>query len=150
MVTHLDDVWTSRDFPVLLEAARLIEAGASYVFEQPLAAATGLDRDQVIRAIVTLQRGGYVEARLNRGDDRVTSATIVDISPQGMREVGLWPSPETGAERLLAALDTLVEQAPNEAERSRWRKIRDGVAGAGRDVLISIAATVITGQLPGQ
>lgn len=150
MVTHLDDVWTSRDFPVLLEAARLIEAGEPYVFEQPLAAATGLDRDQVIRAIVTLESGGYVEARMNRGDDRVSSATIVDISPQGMREVGLWPSAETGAERLLAALDALVEQAPNEAERSRWRKVREGIVGAGRDVLVSIAATVITGQLPGQ
>ncbi|HEY8721483.1 hypothetical protein [Pengzhenrongella sp.] len=73
---------------------------------------------------------------------------ITHISAKARRELGLWPSAEAGADRLMAALDALIAQA-KPADRSRLEKVRDGLVGAGRDMVVSVAAAVITGQIPG-
>lgn len=71
-----------------------------------------------------------------------------DVTAKGRREVGLWPSPETAADRLMAALEQAIEQAEGE-QKTRLQKVRDGLAKAGRDVIIGIASGVATGQIGG-
>lgn len=51
---RLPDRWHSRDFPVLLEAARLLDAGEMPVSFDDIAANVGFDEDNVIAALQAL------------------------------------------------------------------------------------------------
>lgn len=51
---------------------------------------------------------------------------------------------------MIAALEAIAENTDvDDDTRGRARKILEGVTGAGRQIGISVAAAVITGQLPG-
>ena len=142
----LDDVWQRRDFPVLREVARRLDVDPrSRVTSQEVIAATGLSKEDINRAGKWLSQAGYVKA-----DDRMgLIAGFIGVSPEARRLVGLWPSPESAADRLIAALDTAVEQAHTPEEKSRRVKVRDGFVASGRDFAVSVAAGVLTGQLGG-
>lgn len=143
------DVWSSRDFPVLREAAAAWEeSGREAVHEVPIVEATGLSIEVVRHSVATLVATGFLEGRVLRGDDTIMSVMVTAVTERGMREVGLWPSAEVGADRLIEALDELIEQADDEDSRSWLVKVRDGLVGAGRDIVVSVAAAVLTGQLP--
>jgi len=150
MTDKLQDVWSTRDFPVLAAIARQLESGEDFLFEHPISAETGLTREQVIRAVVALNKAHFIEVQINEAAGGVLSVAVTGITERGMRQVGLWPSADEAADRLIAALNTLAEQAPTEDERNRWQKVRDGVLGASRDMVVGVATAVITGQLPGQ
>jgi len=62
MVEKLDDVWTNRDFPVLVEVTRRFDetpALPSIMVDQ-LAAEMGMSRDDVARAGYALKKRGLV------------------------------------------------------------------------------------------
>jgi hypothetical protein len=72
---------------------------------------------------------------------------ILNVSASAYRATGAWPSPETAADRLIAALEERIANATNDEERTRWQRIRDGFLGAGRDVIVDVAAAMLGGQL---
>lgn len=81
---QLDDTWNPREYPVLREAARLLEQadlGAGVPFHA-IASATGLDLEQVHRAAVALRDDGLVELRLVMPSTR---GRVVAISGEGRR-----------------------------------------------------------------
>jgi len=59
---RLPDVWASRDYPVLREAARMIDQGSPVPGVDELASVTGLEPTQVKLAVSALERRGLVEA----------------------------------------------------------------------------------------
>ena len=65
----------------------------------------------------------------------------VDLSS---RAVGLLSSHTDVAKAAEAMLETDI----SDAERTKWQAIRDGAMSAGRDVLVQLAAMVMSGQLP--
>ena len=58
-------------------------------------------------------------------------------------------APESIADRFLQALDERIEGSPDEAERSRWLKIRGAVGGAGRDLFVDVVGALISKQVTG-
>lgn len=147
MVDLLADTWHSRELPLLVEVARRLEESRGYVPTQEAGVTAGLTPEQTERAVVALADAGLV-AGIN--EPGVIGLEVVSkVSPEARRLVGLWPSEDAAADRLLAALDALVERASDPDERSRLLKVRDGLAGAGRDVVVGVATAVLTGQLPG-
>lgn len=71
------------------------------------------------------------------------------VRPAGLEAVGQWPSAEAAADRLTAALAAMVDATPEGSpKRVRLTALRDGLVRAGRDVLVEVAASVITGRLP--
>ncbi len=139
---QLPDTWFSRDLPVLVQAVRHFDATI-----QPLAAATVADRlgwpvERVAAAVRALARDGYVQDLPDF--DSEGGREMAGVSAQAYREVGAWPSAETMADRLLAALQTAVDNAPDDEARSRGRRVLDAVRAAGPGFLRDVGSGVIT------
>lgn len=144
----LPDAWVSRDLPVLREAARIVDADANFAGARfhEVAEATGLHVDDVLLAARALESAGLVELRLVMP---AKAGRFVRISAEARRDVGLWPSPETGLDRMIAALEAIAENTDDDDTRTRARKILDALTGAGKTIGLSVAAAAITGQIPG-
>lgn len=140
----LADTW-ARDVQVLREVARLLEFGHSIVDGGQLLDATGLDEADLERALRALDAGEYVTVTMAAG---TRHWMVRGLTASARREIGLWPSPEIGVDRLFAALKNLAETAPDEPSRSKGKAALAQLGGLSRDTLASIIATVITGQLP--
>jgi hypothetical protein len=146
---ELEDTWSGRELPLLREAARRLEGGETNLYVDALAAHLNIDpaQAQAQIAVAALSDDGYLDGM--RVAEIRGPIVITHISAKARRELGLWPSAEAGADRLMASLDALIAQAESD-DRSRLEKVRDGLMGAGRDLVVSVAAAVITGQVPGQ
>jgi hypothetical protein len=88
----LDDEWTRRDLPFLIETARRLEAApVDPVWAHEIGAALGLARHDQLAATARLKAAGYI---------RIVGIDIFDqitgISAEAARLVGLWPTAETG------------------------------------------------------
>jgi hypothetical protein len=145
MTEHLDDVWHTRDFPVLREVCRAKEQqhGVGFVDLHPISETLGIPYEQATAAALDLERGSYVEL-LQAGGSTIH---VKDVTDTALREVGLWPSPETALDRMIAALQDIAENTDDEDTRTRTRKILEAVTGAGRELGIAVAAAIIGGQL---
>lgn len=149
MTEPLADTWNSREFPILRETARQLEYEENAdggVRVHQIAAALNLSPEIVYRSVRILESDGLLEGVWMQPS---THGRITQISGRARQLVGQWPTPETAADRLLAALDALASQSPDEPTRTRARTVREQVGGFSRDTLAAIAATIITGQIPG-
>jgi len=145
----LPDTWYSRDFLVLLEVARRFadDPTTSRVEAGDIADTLGLDHAMVCAIGGTLRDAGFVDGI---GVDQVPGLIIfTHLTPTGRREVGMWPSPEVAADRLLAALDAAIANAPTEEAKGKARRVLDAFTSAGRDLLVDVAGGVVTGQISG-
>jgi hypothetical protein len=69
------------------------------------------------------------------------------VTADARRLAGLWPTPDTAADRIVIALELLVANAKTDEDRSRARKALEALGGAGRDPSVAVAAAAITGQV---
>ena len=143
----LPDTWYSRELPVLREVARLAELGDIDVSVDVLAQALNMPQPVIGRAGTLLEEDGYLaDTSTAFGTGLVRFGRV---TPKGRREVGQWPSPDIAADRLLAALEAAVTNAPTEEDRSKARRVLDAFTSAGRDLLVDVAGGVVTGQISG-
>jgi Mn-dependent DtxR family transcriptional regulator len=141
----LPDTWYSRDFLVLHEVARRVEADES-LQASDIAEALGMDPKIVGKAGTRLKEDGYLIGAEAMGHGVIR---FFDVTAKGRREVGMWPSPDVAADRLLAALQAAVANAPTEEAKGKARRALDAVTSAGRDFLVDVASGVVTGQITG-
>ncbi len=66
----------------------------------------------------------------------------VRLAPAGARVLGLWPSSDP-YEALVNLLERKIAEAPDEGTRSRFRKVRDRIAGLGKDVGTNPIANIL-------
>lgn len=143
---RLDDVWTTRDYPVLVTVARMLEQN-DMVQAVEVAEATGRPHRDVVLALVNLGHKHLTVQDSSTYDGRDNYVT--GIRPGGLEAVGQWPSSDVAAERLIAALDALADKSPVDSpKRKRLLAVRDGFLNAGRDVMVDVAAAMITGRIP--
>lgn len=122
VVEKLEDVWASRDFPVLVAAARRVDAGESMVMAVDLENDTGLPEEDVQRATKALERRGLLQTiRLNRmvGGDRVDR--VKNLSGDAYLLTGLHPDGESLADQLVEALRQAADLADNDEDRRALR-----------------------------
>lgn len=143
-IESLPDTWHTRDLPVLRAIVKQYDATTQTVPHQDIEAATGFDYADVQRACIALDRAGYVDTT---GSLQTRARRIGNPSAEARRLTGQWPTPESAADRMLAALEQIAENGTTEDERSGARKVLDGFSNAGRQVAISVAGAVITGGL---
>lgn len=142
----LTDRWHARDYPVLLEAARLLDSSRP-ADPDTIAETAGLARDEVDRALDALVEGAYLRRERSEMLDRAGNAThyfgtYLVLAERGRRTVGLWPDEQAIADRLLWILEQKVNEATSPEERSRWKAIRDSIGSAGRDIAVELAAAL--------
>lgn len=140
------DTWFSRDLPVLEAVVELLDNELIAIDPTRLAGPTGLDQQNITRALVALD-GPYVEMTWLNVAGGI--GRIQGVTPAARQATGQWPTGESLADSVLETLDARIDAAPTPEERSRWVKLRDGVAGAGRDVLVEVMAAVVSRQMAG-
>ena len=147
MERPLDDVWFTRDLPVLRAIARLVDGpqhgGAPYLGQ--VVPASGLAKPDVVAAARALVSSGYVEALTNYAGEIVR---FTGISAEARRLAGLWPTPQGEWERLREQLAARAENAPTDVERGRWRSLSDAAAALGDDDGALLMAALIGGYVP--
>ncbi len=86
----LPDRWHTRDFPVLMEAARLLDNGEATADSDAIAEVLGWDEDSIMAALAALTS---VYATSNTVDSlgRPTGYFVRGIPARGRRAVGLRP-----------------------------------------------------------
>lgn len=144
MVDLLPDTWQARDLPFLIEAVRGVDNG-EIVRTEELADRAGLTPEDGQRAAAALHGAGYVEGV--GVEEASYPLYITAVSSKARQLSGTWPSEDVGADRLAAALDALIERTSDGEQRSRLLRLREGLASAGRDVAVSMAAAVLGAQV---
>ncbi|HEY3547819.1 MAG TPA: hypothetical protein VGK17_17240 [Propionicimonas sp.] len=138
----LEDVWATRDLPVLAEATRLIDRGGVIVDVDGLVRGLGgIDTPDVIRALRALERRGFVSMlwMSTHGE-----STVTDVSGDAYLVTGLHPDGADAVDRLVAAIHQAAELVDDPDERSRLQRLADGVVSVGRDIIGNVLASVIT------
>lgn len=145
-VQPLEDRWSTRDYPVLVTVVRLLEEQDD-VDADTVASELGITHRAAVIALTNLghRHLNVVDMSTSDGTDNYANG----VRPAGLEAAGQWPSADTAADRLSAALEAMVRAAPEGSEkRTRLVAVRDGLIGAGRDVLVEVASSVITGRIP--
>ncbi|MGL4743945.1 MAG: hypothetical protein ACRCYX_15575 [Dermatophilaceae bacterium] len=144
MTEKLDDVWTSRDYPVLVAAARRIDQGEPMVNPEQLVADTGLDRNEINLAGAALRRRKLVDATIASGGDVLA---LHHLSGEAYLLTGLHPDGDNAITQLINALRQVADQVTDPEEKSKLRRLADNASAVSRDVLAAVLATVITGGI---
>src|SRR6266516_223439 len=143
MMERLDEVWITRDYPVLCEVTRRIDAGDFHVHQDVVAEATHLEPDEVKRAAAALERRGLVTLAAGMGPVR-----FAEVSGEAYLITGLHPDADDALSRLVQLLQQAAEQTGDKDERSRLRRAADGLLGVSRDVMTGVLTAYLSAQLP--
>jgi DNA-binding transcriptional MocR family regulator len=137
----LPDVWTTRDFPVLVEVARRIDAGDQTPRVEEVAATLDMPVEQVQLAGAALKRRGLVDAF---GAWQAEILRFRNLSGEAYFLTGLHPSGDDAVAALVDALRQAADQVDDPQEKSRLRTLADNALGVGRDVLGGVLVNLAT------
>lgn len=140
-----EDRWFSRAVP-LLEAIAEREGIGVVITVDALTDATGLDTAEVVVEMDRLIGAGFVAVERGQAQRIMSpSGAHVLVSPRlderGARVVGVWPSADP-YEALLQILERRIAESEGD-ERSRWRRLRDGLTGLASDVGTNVVASIL-------
>ena len=139
---RLNDVWLSRDYPMLVEIMRIVEEEGLSIQAFQWKHILETEEDQQ-RALYALRARGLIETReLASYIDSITN-----VSGEAYTLVGLHPSGEDLKERLVSALEQLAEKTSDPAEASKLTQAAKQFGMLSRDVAAGVAAALPHGQL---
>lgn len=141
MTEKLPEVWTTRDYPVLLEVARRLDGGASTVSIFEVAEALGVPSDQVETAGVALSRRGLVQTMAM---DRWRVYDFTAISGEAYLLTGLHPSSDDQVSAFVEALRQAADLVEDPVEKGRLRSLADAALGVGREVMGGVLTAAAT------
>lgn len=142
MTEKLPDVWITRDYPVLVAAARRLDAGEGVITGEKLVADTGLSLDEVRNATAALERRGYLSRRLNMGG----GVRVDGISGAAYLVTGLHPDGDDLAERLISVLTQAADATGDEEERGALKRSARALGNVSGNVLAGVLTAWISQQ----
>jgi hypothetical protein len=142
----MSSTWETRDLPVLKAIVAIEEESGRFAMVDAIAERTGLDDEQVQRAVGALSREEpslfeVIDASSMGGTHYAGAG---DITGHARRVVGAWPTPESLADRLIAALEDTAANGEDEEHRSWAKRALEGGKGVGKGVLTSVLVKVLT------
>lgn len=141
MTEKLPDVWTTRDFPVLVEVARQVDAGSGRVDVKQVADAVELNEQDVELAGAALLRRGLVSVQ---GASGKPVLWFKGVSAEAYFLTGLHPSGDDVVTALIDALRQAADHTPDPEEKSRLRRLADNAGTVSRDVLGGVLVNLAT------
>lgn len=142
----MEDTWTKRDLPVLQAIVEGYDELGCEFGSEVITARTEFDEGVVQVALRALE---HEEPPFVTDMRKSASGHVFLIgAPTGhaRRTVGAWPTAESLADRLVAAMDSAAEQE-EDAERKGWlKKSAAWLGDAGRGIAVEVAATAINKQ----
>jgi hypothetical protein len=144
--TGPQSTWAMRDYPVLVAAARRLEDAPGTRFRgSDLAAEAGLDRTDVIRALVALHSGRYLLTNPMGAQNASPEVIVIGLTERGRRMVGLWPAGD-GADVLTDALRQAADRVSDDADRSALRTAAGLLRTVTPHVITDVMVAVMTSQ----
>jgi hypothetical protein len=139
----MESTWEQRDLPVLDAIVRYFDEDDSAEIPdvEAFAEITGMDPGQVGRAVRALSPR-FVKTGPGLGG--LTEVPIMGITDEARQVVGQWPTPESVADRIVAALLEAADREPDERKRTKLRAAADALGGFSRDLLVNVIANVAT------
>lgn len=136
--------WNAEIRPVLDALKQAIDLnGFGYAESTEINSVLGREADDRATdlALLKLRDTGFIDGY--RGAEGWSDCTLVE---KGLQTVAGWPARpgDDTYELILATLGQRIESAPTEEEKSKWIKLRDGFASAGRDFAIDLLSNVAT------
>lgn len=142
---RLPDRWHSRDFPVLLEAARHLDAGEMPVSSDDIAANVGFNEDDVVAALQALN-GTYSTGEALNSLGGAMGFFVTGLTERGRRATGLWPDEDLTADVLVDLLTKAGDQVQDEEDASALKCAGRLLRGVPASVLADVTAALIRQQ----
>jgi hypothetical protein len=140
MSERLDDVWTTRDFPVLREVTRRIDAGETPTIDH-IREALSMDDATIRRAVAALERRHLVDGISGAGHGVIR---FTDVSGAAYIMTGLHPDGDDALADLIAMLQQAADQAGDEEERGRLQRVLGALRDVPRDVMVRVLTAYAT------
>lgn len=144
MVNKLDDVWTSRDFPVLREVARLLDQEGNTVRVADLERATGLSGEDLQRSVRALEARGLLHT-LGVGSGKILR--VGRLSGEAYVLTGLHPRGEDAIDRLIDALMQAAEQASEPEQRTKLKRAAEALGEVTKSVTSGVMTAIVSGAI---
>lgn len=110
-------------------------------------AAAGRDEGDlgIFTALTALSEAGYVEGVAGFGDP--PTWMFVKLTEKGHQEVSGWPVTPGGdyGAKFIEELDRRIEDAPDDAERTRLQRFRDAAGDIGKGVITGVLTDMASG-----
>ncbi|WP_146227998.1 hypothetical protein [Micromonospora sp. S4605] len=145
----VNPTWEERDLLVLRAAVEYCEDNNDYAEVHHLRGRLDLSERDIRKALNALCAE---TPKLFQNYWHAPGTGVIRVErPTGeaRRRLGLWPTPETLADRLVQAMTQAAEQEPDEEKRGRLKTAASWFGNAGRDVLVDVTAAVINRQMGG-
>ncbi|SKC48745.1 hypothetical protein [Krasilnikoviella flava] len=139
MADKLEDVWTARDYPVLREIARRVDAGES-TRPTEVGGALGFTEDELARSVSALARTGYVVEMGGFSGH----GWVHEVTPKAYVVTGLHPSADDAVDRFVEALNQAADQVDDEDDASALRKMARTALSVSTDVVGAVLGAVAT------
>lgn len=139
MPDPLPDVWTTRDFPILVETCRAIDAGNG-ISSQQIADALDIPPLSAVRGLQALKRRGYVACEWMMSGD----AHVTEVSGEAYQIVGLHPSGNDAVELLLDALTRAAANTSDPSDKSLLRDAKRSLSNISGNVVSGVMTAVLT------
>ena len=144
-VRVMDSTWESRDLPVLAAIVALYDESGAAVRAEQIVEATGLTEVDVQRALFALADEQPLFFSTIDGSSLAGRAVLAVTQPTGQarRAVGAWPTAETLADRIVAALNAAADDEPDPVKKGKLRSAAAAGGGVARDVFVEVLSGVL-------
>jgi hypothetical protein len=135
--------WEERDLPVLRAIVEIFEErNPDSVTDYDIHLRTGFGHDDVDKALHALSETDslfFAHIRTIGSSWHVARPT-----ERARRAVGLWPTPDDLADRLIATFERAADEATGIDHRIRLRETAKFLGGGARDLIVQVGAEVLT------
>jgi hypothetical protein len=154
-MSDVTSTWTSRDLLILAAAYRRVEDGARPSVGQfeEMRQELGLSVRDFAAGIEALASADppYIEVEVAGGwtDEKAGGGFVTGVSERARRELGAWPTPESLADELVAALRAAAEDADDPEDADRLRQAAGDLGSSVvKGVLVSLITKTVLGGIP--
>lgn len=144
MSDPLPDVWTHRDYPVLRDATRRIDAGEEFPSSEAIAEALAMPHATVRLALRALERNGYITA----SEDGEEVVIVHDVARSAYLLTGLHPDADNALDALIQTLEQAASRTRDATERSKLKQVVASLLDLSRDVAGGVLTAYLSAQLP--
>lgn len=145
------DIYSELHLPVLRAVVEMTDDGAPYLEPQEIARRLNMTTDQVRRALVALVStdpplfGHVIDARPASGYQVLT----VECPTNHARErVGQWPTPESAAEKLIAAVLAAADRERDPKRKRALQALGNAMVSVGTNGLGGIFSAEVLAHMP--
>lgn len=144
----VNPTWEERDLLVLRAAVEYCEERDNYAEPHHLRSRVDLTERDIRKALNALcAETPKLFQNYWHGSGQVFR--VERPTGEARRRLGLWPTPESLADRLVQAMALAAEREPDEEKRGKLKTAVSWLGTGGRDVLVDVTAAVINRQIGG-